>query len=375
MSRVALVALCLIGCGRLGFRLPADDGGSEPDPFDAPPVPASICKVDRFPLPSVPHVADLAIAPSVDGYAAIWLDASFGGSARGAVIGSTHQLLHSAALPGITDSRIGGLADAGQKLVVATATGTSETLWTVEHDLSAANAQATLASHLLGHDPFPSDGQGNHAFVTAKDKSLEVSRVAGNGAIDLAGASLYSEDASIDKLACSNGPGHSYCVWEKTNGPSSLTCNLGSVIYLATGAPKIGSHRFVFLIGGCPADIRVAPGPAAADSTIIVTSNPSAPANVGVFYAVSSGDVSRLITDMGSAAKIQFDGKRFWIAWLDPDTELRLTSLELNGTVIQYMLPGWTPAGPQGFQLVSSGSETMLALVSPSGLDLLTICP
>src|SRR5205823_2204053 len=162
------------------------------------PVPSSICKVDRLRIPSVPHVADLAIAPSADGYAAIWVDASFGGSAQGVVLGPNHQLLHSAALPGITDSRIAGLADAGQQLVVATATGTSETVWTVAHDLSAIRAQATLTGRFTGHDPFPSDGQGDHAFVTANGKSIEISRVASDGTIDLAGASQYTEDGPID---------------------------------------------------------------------------------------------------------------------------------------------------------------------------------
>jgi hypothetical protein len=373
--RVALVALCLIGCGRLGFHSPADDGGPEPDPVDAPPVPVSICKVDRLRIPSVPHVADLAIAPTTDGYTAIWVDATFGGSARGVVLGASHQVLHSAALPAITDSRIGGLADAGQKLVMATATGTSETVWSIEHDLSIARSQATLPGHLMAHDSFPSDvGQKDRAFVTATGKTIETSRVAGDGTIDLAGASPYVEEAPIDELACADGPDHSYCVWEKSLGTTAPTCNLGNVTYAITGPPKIGTHRFVFFIG-CPGDVRAAPGPAAADSTIIVTSDPANPSGIGALYAVMPSDLSRAITDTGTAAKVRFDGKRFWIAWLDVNTALRLTSLELNGTVIQYMLPGWTPAGPQGFQLVASGSETGLALLSPSGLDFLTICP
>jgi hypothetical protein len=56
----------MLGCGRLGF------GGSPPgdgpdSPGDAPPVPVSICKVDRIALPAMPRTADLAIAPIGEG--------------------------------------------------------------------------------------------------------------------------------------------------------------------------------------------------------------------------------------------------------------------------------------------------------------------
>src|SRR5205823_5590472 len=146
---------------------------------------------------------------------------------------------------------------------------------------------------------------------------------------------------------------HSYCLWEKLAGTTTVACKLYNVTYLATGAPQASSPRYPFLFG-CPADFRIAPGPARADSTMIVTSAPSSPSSIATLYAVSTGNVSQSITNMGSAAKIRFDGKRFWVAWLDPATALRLTSLELNGTVIQYTLPDWTPAGPEAFELVGN---------------------
>ena len=45
-----------------------------------------------------------------------------------------------------------------------------------------------------------------------------------------------------------------------------------------------------------------------------------------------------------------------------------------TGLVVQYELPGWQPAGPEAFELVTSGNETALVLLSGASLDLLTIC-
>jgi len=52
-----------------------------------------------------------------------------------------------------------------------------------------------------------------------------------------------------------------------------------------------------------------------------------------------------------------------------------LTSFEVaTGKLVQYELPGWQPCGPEAFELVTRGNETALVLLSPDGLDLLTIC-
>jgi hypothetical protein len=44
------------------------------------------------------------------------------------VLGPNHAMQRSAALPAITDLALGGVADAGQKLVLASSTGKDETL-------------------------------------------------------------------------------------------------------------------------------------------------------------------------------------------------------------------------------------------------------
>ena len=96
---------------------------------------------------------------------------------------------------------------------------------------------------------------------------------------------------------------------------------------------------------------------------------------VQAHYAVSTGDVTATIGTPGSAPKLGYDGTRFWIAWLDGKGELRLTSFEVaTGKLVQYELAGWQPNGPEAFELVSRGNETVLVLLSPGSLDLLTIC-
>ena len=75
------------------------------------------------------------------------------------------------------------------------------------------------------------------------------------------------------------------------------------------------------------------------------------------------------------AEKLGYDGTRFWIAWLDGKGELRLTSFEVaTGKLVQYELPGWQPNGPEAFELVRRGGQTALVLLSPDGLEFLTIC-
>ena len=96
---------------------------------------------------------------------------------------------------------------------------------------------------------------------------------------------------------------------------------------------------------------------------------------VQAHYAVSSGDLTATIGIRGAAPKVGYDGMRFWIAWLDGGGELRLTSFEVaTGVLVQYELPGWQPACPEAFELVSRGNETALVLLSSASLDLLTIC-
>jgi hypothetical protein len=372
-----LAALGMIGCGRLDFTArPGPDAALiDAALVDALPVPASICKVDRIAVDAPPAAADLAIAPTAEGYAAFWVDsnpATAVHTAHGVVLGRNHALLRSAVLPGVTDLAIGGAADAGQRLVLASSNGHDETLWQVERDLSNATPQTTLPGRLLTRNPFPTDQNKDRAFVTAQDDKIQVSVVKRDGTVNVGGASQFAADGPISALACADGPSHSHCVWADQPAGGAAECVITDVNYMGLSAPTIGGHFSI--TPGC-SEIRNNTGPLQADGMMVVWTDINGA--VQAHYAVGSGDLTATIGIRGSAPKVEYDGTRFWIAWLDGTGELRLTSFEVGtGLVVQYELPGWQPAGPEAFELVTSGSgnESTLVLLSSASLDLLTIC-
>jgi hypothetical protein len=139
---------------------------------------------------------------------------------------------------------------------------------------------------------------------------------------------------------------------------------MGSIAPMIPGSLGIAS--------GC-SQIRNATGPLPADGMMVVWVDINGA--VQTFYAVSTGNLKATIGIHGSAPKLGYDGTRFWIAWLDGNGELRLTSFEVaTGVLVQYELPGWQPRGPEAFELVTRGNETALVLLSTDSLDFLTIC-
>lgn len=364
----------MLGCGRLDFGSASRGDAGDGPVIDAPPVPASICKVDRIPVASPPPAADLAIAPIAEGYAAFWVDTGPVAAVRtahGMVLGPNHAVQRSVALPDITDLALGGAADAGQKLVLASSNGKDETLWVVERDLSKATPQSTLPGRVLGRGPYPSDaGLKDRAFVTAQSDKIQISLVNSDGTANLGGASQFAANGPISELACNDGPSHSHCAWVDKSSAGAAECMICDVFYMGSIAPTVTSS--LLIATGC-SQIRNATGPLPADGMMVVWVDLNGA--VQAHYAVSTGDVTATIGTPGSAPKLGYDGTRFWIAWLDGKGELRLTSFEVaTGKLVQYELPGWQPNGPEAFELVSRGNETALVLLSPAGLDLLTIC-
>jgi len=293
----------MLGCGRLDFSsAPRADGGGG-GPVDAPPVPASICKVDRIPIASAPAAADLTIAPIAEGYAAFWVDTAPVAAvhaAHGMVLGPNHAMQRSAALPDITDLALGGAADAGQKLVLASSDGKDETLWVVERDLSKATRQSTLSGRLLGRDPYPSDaGLKDRAFVTATGNKIGISLGTSDGTVNLGGASQFSASGPISELACTDGPNHSHCVWADQPAGSAAECMITDVNYMGSIAPVVGGP--LKIAPGC-SQIRNTTGPLPADGMMVVWTDINSA--VQAHYAVSTGDRTATIGIPGSAPKV-----------------------------------------------------------------------
>jgi hypothetical protein len=360
---LALPVLGMLGCGRLGFDpLSGDAAGS---------VPASICKVDRIAIASPPHVADLAIADIPQGYAAIWVDETGDSPARGMVLGPNHQVLGSVELPDLKDTQLGGIFDAGQKLVLSSATGMTETTWTLAHDLTAMSAQATLVAHVMGHNPFPFDvDQLRRAFLTGNGNDLVMAYVASDGLISPT-TSKFTVTGPVTDLTCTSATDRGHCVFAEkligSAGPSQCTA---SDIFFDT--PTVPQASLSQVLSNDCHDLRTAAGLVPTNSQLVAWATSAG--SIEARYVAWTGDIPRTITPAGSAPKVQFDGARFWIAWLDASGELWLSSFDLDGTIVHHALPGWIPGGPEAFELVTRGNETGLVLLSPAGLEFLTIC-
>jgi hypothetical protein len=376
--RALILAALAIGCGHLHIdpAAPGDadaDADDAPGTPDAPTVPSAICKVHRLPVETTPAIADLAASPTSDGYVVIWVDTAGTVAAHAVLIGPDLGVLGSFPLPDLPDTALGGIADAGERLVLASATGKNETLRILGRDLKTATVQSTLTGHITGHDPYPSDAvQTPRAFLTGVGNQLVMSFVAIDGLVNPATTVFTTlSGGPIVDLACNDGPtNHAHCVWIEQLPSGGSQCTASDIILQVPNAPQMGSKSI--LSDDCHG-IRNATGPVPADSMIITWT--TAAGSVEARYIVSTGDVSRTISATGSAPKTVFDGTRFWVAWLDSAGGLRLSSFALNGTVADYSLAGWTPTGPESFELVRRGTEAALVLLSPGELDFLSICP
>jgi hypothetical protein len=363
---VILAALGMLGCGRFGF----DD---MPDAaIDTLAVPASICKVDRVPIAPVPGTADLAITGTSEGYAAIWVDPSGLSAAHGLLLAPNHQLLSSLPMTALKDPRLGGLTDAGQKLVLSTGTAGAQTTWIVGRDLASTASESTQVNYVTAHNPYPSDSsQTVRVFVSANGTQVSAAYIDNDGVINTASTTNRGTTGTVTDLACADGPNHSHCAYAEAissiNGASQCTATDVQLrpVPGIPGGPVMSADCY---------NVRTSSGPDVADSMIVVWN--TADKRVQARYVGGGGldTNTRDIAPAGSAPKVQFDGSRFWIAYLDDHAVLQLSSFDFNSRLVNYSLPGWIPLGGEAFELVRRGNETALVLLSPSGLEFLTIC-
>jgi hypothetical protein len=371
LRAVALAALGTIGCGRLNFSAPPPpaDGG----PIDAPPIPGSICGVDRIHFDAMPATGDLAITGTTEGYAAVWIDPSRAMPAQGLLLEQNHLERARPVLSTVKDTRLGTIIDVGQTLVLSTGDGTFQTTWIVSRDLLTATPGTPLADHVMAHGQYPSDtNKTPRVFVTATGAEVTAAYIGEDGLINTASTVSRGTSQPVTDLACADGPDHSHCVWVEAlptlDGASQCTATDVRLLPVPSipGGP--------IMSGDCY-DVRTSSGPDQADSMIVVWT--TADHRVEMRYVGGGGlDTSQhTVATTGSAPKVQFDGSVFWIAWLDGQGVLQLTSFDGQGTLAYYSLPGWVPLGPEAFELVRRRNQTALVLLSRAGLEFLTICP
>lgn len=360
-SRARWVLLALAGCGRGGFDPMTIDG-----PPDAPPLPPMICADARSSMMPV-GAADLAIAPTMQGFVAAWVDPARGPLEIARLDDSRSIVGDVVALAPGPFTGIAGVVDVGDALSLVTL-GASHTTWTVPYSLDAA-VEARMETAIASRPPMSSSGSAR-ALFRALDNQIVMSYVTSDGTVRQ--NATFTASRPVTALAVDDGPGHGHVAWAEGDAGTS-SCGAEDVFYDDLMAPRMpGGAAF---IEDC-FEPRTATGPDPDDSMIVVRR--TAMRNIVATYLGRDGRVETTISLAGRAPRVRFDGDaHFWITWIEelPAPMLRIARLSLDGAVVRGDLPGWTPAGDEAFELVRNGTFTYLAVLGSDALDMLTLCP
>jgi hypothetical protein len=364
--RAVPLVLCVLGCNYFGSGdAPSRDAGDAP--ADGPlTVPSSICRVDRFPIAHPPPLADLVVTGTAEGYTMLWVSPGAPPQASGMLLSPDHQVVASRTVLGIAQSRLGGIIDTGRALALAIGDGSSVTTLALSRDLATASVEDTIARSVVVHGPYPSDASHvTRVFMSTDDTLLFASSLDDRGRPGRVMATLDLMGPATD-VACADGADDVHCAYAQAAFPAGC---MATHVQLQ---PAIAIPRGQVLAGTCT-DLRISSGPDSSDSMLVVWTNGGG--EVHARYLGAGGvDIERTMPRLGSAPKVQFDGVRFWLAWIDDRDGLQLASFDLTGAIVQYSLSGWGPAGPESYELVRRGNETALVFLSGTGLEFLTIC-
>lgn len=384
MLRVlAAVAISMLGCGRIKFERSSGDAADLP--VGIPPVPPSICNVDRIEIGPTTGVSDLAVTATAAGYAAVWLD---GGTASAITLGplelpgtTRHPELGRGTIDALRATQLTGMSAVNQSLLIASSDGNAQTVLVLDSSLPATPTQTlVLPGHVAGHDPFPiEDAQGTQAFLTAAGDTFELRRVNGSdGMIVEAIRGTSSTGATISQFSCDDGPDHGHCTWIQTSG-GTTECMASDAFFDSQMPIQFGSE-----FATCPAvdgEARVSTAPS--DTVMAVIKTPSQ--DLEAHWLRSQGVVT-LLSRGASSPRIRWDRNDvFWIAWLDSQSVLQLASLDVSGMplrLVTHPLPDWKPSSPAAFEIVrrrdAAGAVTEIGLVLISEgsrtLDFLSVC-
>jgi len=381
-----------MGCGRLGFdQVPPSEGGVIAAPPDVmivvppdgeimpppPPVPSAVCKVTQLPVAVTPALADLAITDTDEGYAVVWLDTQRQVPSLAFRLSRGHELLGGAALPALDDEALGGLSDVGDVLMIAASTGDAQHVLSVSQKSLDVITNTHERPTLTGRDPFISDA--------ARTTNVLVSGDGGDTHLDPIGPDGQLGTRVTDRvrrakheLACARGPDHAHCVWSQDNDPISepIHCIVADIdlppeeLHVGSSGPEPTDPLAPILTDCRRPRVETGPGVNGAEMVVWETSHGS----VEAVYAVST-PLHHQLAAAGSAPKVRFDGSQFWIAWLDATGTLQLTSFDPSGVIVTSPMPGWRPSGGEAFELNQRDGVTVLAVVRPGELDVLTLCP
>ncbi|MBC7974507.1 MAG: hypothetical protein H7138_05930 [Myxococcales bacterium] len=271
---------------------------------------------------------------------------------------------------GATGPNLTGVLDLGSHVLAAY--GTSSTgivdMWQLSPDLSIANYAATYAGN-PARNPFLSNPTGSaRAYLWSSQKTLIASHMDPSGFA--ANGSMFDRTGTITELAGDNGGHDSAVVWVENLGGGVSRCSAGNIGFDVPSAPSLRTTRVVST--DCRR-ARIAAGPTD-DIQVVVTA--SASGVVRAHFRRSGADMVHVLSASGRAAKVRFDGTRFWIAWRDTGVgALRIASIDPIGTLVYSPISGPVVVGDEAFDLVrTSTTTTALVALTPNSLDIVTLC-
>jgi hypothetical protein len=238
-------------------------------------------------------------------------------------------------------------------------------------DLSVWNYYATYAGN-PARQPFLSNPTGTQrAYLWSFNNTLIASHMDEMGFASH--GSMFDRTGTITQLAGDNGVQDSVrdsaVVWIEDLGGGTSRCTAGNIGY---DTPTLPSLRKTRVVSNDCRRARIAAGPTDDIQLTVISTGSGA---VQAVLRRSGGDIVRVLSTSGRAAKVRFDGSRFWVVWRDTGVNnLRIASIDPIGTVATYA-PGPAVAGDEAFDLVrASGTTTALVALTPNSLDVVTLC-
>lgn len=381
LARWLVVAVALAGC-RLRFDEHDRVGDAADDapvgPGKLPDVPRQvICKAEQYAAP-VPADADLVIAGTASGYAAIWVDTRAPAPAQALLLDAYHNQVATHALPLLTDTRLGGLMDVGDALMMTSATGTVQAISAFSPDLTARPVHAVGVGPLMAREPFAYEASRQTIAVVlgSSDHTLDSRYVLPSGEPRQPGSNNIVPE--LLEISCGLGPatisqriGHGHCAWtEQASSNPSPHCRVADISFDMPTIPQASTNGEIS--DDCH-DIRAVSGLPEDDALMTVWRTGDGKIRANYF---NDRFIEATVADRGSAPRVTFDDTRFWIAWLDDTGTLGIRAFDrLDGTGAAYAMPDWQPRGAEAFEFVHRGPETLLAVLREGELDLLTLCP
>ena len=183
------------------------------------------------------------------------------------------------------------------------------------------------------------------------------------------GGSSFDMMDAVNETSGDNGADDSAVVWVETPAGGASRCSAANLRFDTPTVPSLQSTR---LVSSDCRHARIAAGPSGDAWLVALTTS------AGVLearYSTPRGELVRMLSLIGRAPKVAFDGTQFWIAWIDnPAGGLGIAALDLAGNLVVSAQPALSVAGDEAFQLVRSGSTVLLVVLGADALDFITLC-